>query len=272
MSNRPFCINENNSQLFPYRNHAYHVYKPETDSLNKSHLQRIISSYETMLSHYNTVFVLRIDLRPNQYSNSNIMVTFLNRLHGYLTQHYKSKVMYHCAREIGKRASKEHYHLVLMLSAHKVRHSHKIQTLVQRLWSDFCGGSAVFVESPYCIVHRGNKASLKEAIYRSSYLAKNATKETKSKLRSFICNKLEPSRHWSPESERMLVNPDITRTNNTRKLEVQKYQAAAEKCFPSSASRDFRKFGWRADPQESRKNTRRAYSVSANDIDTFSPA
>ncbi|MCL1095907.1 YagK/YfjJ domain-containing protein [Shewanella kaireitica] len=214
---RVFCINQNNSSLFTYKDHAYHVFKAKQKNLNKNMVSTIIYDYEIMLSHYKRVFVTRIELHPNAYSADNkIIKQFLAQLTTFLSDEYQSKVIYHCARE-QETSEREHYHLELMLSAHKVNYSDRILSLVKAMWKMHTTGTVAYVDNPFCIVYRGNKASLKHAIYRSSYLAKEHTKELNGKTKGFLSNKLPPAKNFNPTNDLMLVDPDITFEKNKRK-------------------------------------------------------
>lgn len=223
---KPFCITKHNSMLFAYKYHAYDVYKPDHKCLNKSIVNTIITDYEIMLSHYKRLLVARIDLHPNQYSEDNQSITqFLKQLQQLLQAQYQCKVIYHCAREQNT-SEIEHYHLEVMLSAHKIKHSYRLQSLIKAMWEMHANGTVSFVENPYCITYRGDKASLKSAIYRSSYLAKEHTKELNGKAKGFLSNKLAPVKDFDPTTDLMLVDPEITFDNNQRKQAFEHFQIA----------------------------------------------
>ncbi len=238
----PFCINEHNSSLFAYKKHGYHVYKPKQNGLIKSIINTIISDYEIMLSHYSRVLVARIDLHPSIYSADNqVIEQFLKQLTTLLTNQYQCKVLYHCAREQNT-SNIEHYHLEFMLSAHKINHSYRLLSLVKAMWEMHINGTVSFVDNPFCIVYRGNKASLKDAIYRSSYLAKEHTKELNGKARDFLRNKIKPAKEFEPTTDLMLVDPSITFEKNRRKLAFQLDQKNDPQ--PRSQSSKPSKHGW----------------------------
>lgn len=237
-----FCITKHNSILFGYKNHAYNVVKPKHKCLIKNIVNTIISDYEIMLSHYKRLLVARIDLHPNQYSSDNKSITqFLKQLQKSLEEKYKCKVIYHCARE--QNASEiEHYHLEVMLSAHKIAHSHRLQSLIKTMWEMHANGTVSFVENPYCIAYRGDKASLKSAIYRSSYLAKEHTKELNGKAKGFLSNKHLPATGFDPTTDLMLVDPEVTFEHNLRKQAFKHFQITNPqfKNQPTQPSR----YGW----------------------------
>lgn len=235
-----FCINEYNSFLFAYKNHAFQVYKPKLKGLKKSIVNTIISDYEVMLSFYSKILVCRIDLHPARYSADNKLINnYLKQLTRFLTTRYKCKVLYHCAREQNT-SEIEHYHVELMLSGHKINHSHKLLRLVKTMWVQHSKGTVSFVDNPFCIVLRGDKSSLKEAIYRSSYLAKEHTKELNGKALGFLKNKLTPSHNLDPETDLMLVDPNITFIKNRRK---QAFKLTRE-TNPITIANKSSKYGW----------------------------
>ncbi|MGI1946363.1 YagK/YfjJ domain-containing protein [Shewanella glacialipiscicola] len=237
-----FCINRYNSTLFAYKDHAYHVFKPKQKSLSKTVVNTIISDYEIMLSHYSRVFVVRIELHPNTYSADNkVIKQFLKQLTTFLSGEYQSKVIYHCAREQDT-SELEHYHLELMISAHKTNYPERILSLVKAMWEMHTSGTVAYVDNPFCIVYRGNKTSLKQAIYRSSYLAKEHTKELNGKACGFLRNKLKSAKNFDPTTDLMLVDPDITFMKNRREQAFKIAQAA--KPAPSAQIGKLIKYGW----------------------------
>lgn len=243
---KSFCINEHNSTLFAYKEHGYNVYKPKHKQLRKSIVNTIISDYEIMLSHYRKVLIARIDLHPNSYSADNKAINhFLKQLIELLASQYQCKVLYHCARERNI-SDTEHYHLELMLSGHKINHSSKLLSLVKAIWEKSYNGTVSFVENPFCIAYRGNKASLKEAIYRSSYLAKEHTKELNGKTKGFLSNKLPPAQVFDPKTDLMLVDPYITFEKNIRKHEFKVGQTTGG--APRTKTSKSSKYGWFLNP------------------------
>ncbi|MGL4613053.1 MAG: YagK/YfjJ domain-containing protein [Shewanella sp.] len=232
---RVFCINERNSSLYAYKNHAYHVYRPKQQGLIQSAMNTIIADYEIMLSHYARVFIARIDLHPRRYCADNTQVQeYLNQLVKRIEQHYKTKVIFHCAREQDT-SDREHYHLAIMVSGHRVNHHSKLLAMAESLWKRLTNGTVASVDNPYCKVCRGNKASLKAAIYRSSYLAKKHTKERNGKTKGFLHNKLNASKKLEPSSDLMLVDPHITFSQKQR-AQQHKQAAGAKQATPSPAN------------------------------------
>ncbi len=239
---KPFCINKHNAALFPYKEHAYEVYKTRFKGLNTKYLTTIFKDYEIMLSHFCKVFVFRIDLHPRVASSSNQVINnFLACLIAELAPHYGAKIIYHCAREQST-SDKEHYHLELLLDGNKINYHSKLQSTIKALWETQTQGSVAFVDNPFCIVERGNKASLRDAIYRSSYLAKEHTKELNHGIKSFISNKIAPSTRFDLTTDILLVEPEKTYQKNKVKQYVNQQKQVSFKL--KKRDRNLKKYGW----------------------------
>jgi len=139
------------------------------------------------------------------------MSSFLRKLITKLEKQYKCKVGYLCAREQHK-SDKQHYHLALLLSGHKIQYSDKLLKQIKTEWELHSQGTAYLVDSPYYMMHRGDKASIDPVVYRLSYLTKNVTKERNKPAHSYLCNeiKLRASYQAEPTNDRLLVDPYIT--------------------------------------------------------------
>lgn len=224
-----FCITKYNSTLVAYKNHAYNVYKPKSKALKPRLVTQVIASCETMLSHYSKVFSVRVDLHPQHYSADNKEISqFLTEQVKKLNKRYNCKVKYLCARE-QHQSNIQHYHLALMLSGHKIQHPKKILELIQIDWGKL-GGKIALVDNPFNVMLRGNKASIKHAIYRLSYLAKEATKELNRSVRSLLSNRLKASITFDDTQDILLVDPNITFKYNSR---IQAYKATNKQELPS---------------------------------------
>jgi len=218
-----FKITERNSSIFAYLNHFYNVYKPKKGDLNKTALNKVFRLCEIMLSYYSRVFIVRIDLHPIGFSADNkVMSIFLNKFISKLEKQYQCKVGYFCAREQNK-SDKQHYHLALLLSGHKAMLPHKILTQLKNDWIQHCQGSVYFVDKPYYVIYRGDKASIDPAIYRLSYLTKNHTKEHNKPANSYLCNEIKLRKKQKDEecNERLLVDPMITHRAKQQDLEYE---------------------------------------------------
>ncbi|MCH1922876.1 hypothetical protein L9G15_26040, partial [Shewanella sp. A3A] len=63
----------------------------------------------------------------------------------------------------------------------------------------------------------GDKATFRDAIYRSSYLAKEHTKASNHGAAGFISNKLAPSTRFDLTTDILLVEPEKTYQKNKAK-------------------------------------------------------
>lgn len=234
-----FCITKHNSLLMPYKNHAFHCYKPKQKGLISRLVKQVISSCEVMLSHYSKVFLVRIDLHPNKYSIDDKEITQFFNLHvKKLSKQYNCKVKFLCARE-QYLSEVQHYHIALLLSGHKVCHSYKLLSQIKFQWEQL-GGTASLVDNPFNMLKRGNMASLKHGIYRLSYLAKAFTKERNPKTGLLLSNKVNPSPNFDEAVDVLLVDPLITLEKNKRRQSIQNAGSTSSFTYKKEPS----KFAW----------------------------
>ncbi|MEZ9140003.1 MULTISPECIES: inovirus-type Gp2 protein [unclassified Shewanella] len=236
-----FIITKNNSLPYAYKNHCYRIYKPKVKNHLKNALNRAFELCETMLSHYKKVFVVRVDLHPKKYSPTNKNIgLYLQSEKVKLQKLYKCKVEYFCAREQVD-SHKEHYHVVLMLSGHKIQHPSKLVSNMSESWEKYCGGNLAKVKHAFSTMVRGNKSSIDPVIYRISYLTKQYSKELNHSVRNFINSRLKPKLEIDKNCDLLLVNPQITYTKNNSK----RYYSLKKSKLPSGTrSRVIRKYGW----------------------------
>ena len=159
-----FKITKHNSIQYGYKNHAYEIYKPKVGNQNYSALKKLFLSCESALANYSKVCVIRADLHPAKYSSDNKLIhQFLKLQVQKFEKRYKCNVRYFCARE-QMSSDKEHYHLALFFSGHKVNYPQKVLLEVQQAWNTFCQGSVKLVKSPFYMMNRGD---VNEHAYRS---------------------------------------------------------------------------------------------------------
>jgi len=208
-----FTITRHNSLPYCYKNHCYQIHKPKHGGHIKGVLDRIFNSIEAMLSHYAKVFVVRIDLHPKGFSPDNsIMSQFLKSYIPKLERQYKCKVSYLCAREQGTESPKQHYHLALMFSGHKINHPENLLKQLKSTWEDSNAGTAAYLSDSYYMMFRGVKSSIDSVIYRLSYLAKQDTKERNRPANHLLRNTIKLNGSYQDESNHdgLLVDPFIT--------------------------------------------------------------
>ena len=130
-----------------------------------------------MLSFHSRVLTLRVDLHIREYEASNIRISkFISKLRKWLVCHYKMKrIGYLWVRE-QERAKSQHYHLILYLDGNKIRYPSKINKWVREYWTWHDQPKPPTIKNCYTMVHRDDKESLDESVYRMSYLAKKRGK------------------------------------------------------------------------------------------------
>ena len=90
-------------------------------------LKAMIGQVDAMLNHHSKIHLIRFDLRVYEYTENNHIITKFNkRFHRWLERKYKLIRIGFCwCREL-ETAKQQHYHYVLMVDGHKVRHPHEI--------------------------------------------------------------------------------------------------------------------------------------------------
>jgi len=136
-------------------------------------VKAIIYQVEAMLRHHSKVHLLRFDLRMYHLTDNNKIITIFNRrLFKWLKRYYNLKrIGFTWCREL-ETAKKQHYHYVLMLDGHKVRHPKLILEKARDIWDNQLNGSEFTPKNCYYNLERNNHESIQNAIWRISYLAK----------------------------------------------------------------------------------------------------
>lgn len=191
----PFNITPHNSQRYVYNDHSWPIYKDSYQSLcSKRILKKSFELVESMLARYSRVVMVRIDLKPRSFNADNKLIKqFLHGLQIALTQQYQSNVGYLCAREQNS-SDKEHYHLALFISGHKLQHPEALQKKISERWQRETQGSCYLVRHPYYTLRRGDKDSIDPAIYRLTYLAKSSSKQLNPRATSYLCSGIMPEK------------------------------------------------------------------------------
>ena len=132
------------------------------------------------LSHHSRMFYIRLDIRINEYTPDNKLISdFMRKFIKRLKRHYKlTRVGYCWVREIEK-AKQQHYHLELYLDGHKVRGFKYVVKIAQEIASGWDWPSPWQPKNCYTKVI--NEDDFKKAFYRGSYLAKTRGKNYKGK-------------------------------------------------------------------------------------------
>lgn len=135
-------------------------------------IAKIVEQFELVSQRWGRVFVLRFDLHSHFYSGDNKRVTtFRKRLFQSLKRQYGFNEIGFCWVREMERSKSQHYHWVLFLDGNLIRHSSRINRMVQDAWEDVAGAYHVpVIKRPF---YFGNAENIAEdVIYRVSYLAK----------------------------------------------------------------------------------------------------
>jgi hypothetical protein len=173
--------------------------------------------------------MVRIDLHPRSYSPNNTSISsFLKQQINILEKQYASKVSYFCARERNT-SDKEHYHLALFFSGHKIRHTNKVLPQIKQAWEKHSSGTANLIKSPYYMMYRGDKSSIDPVIYRLSYLTKNHTKELNKTARSYLNTRVQQHAKQNHQHDNLLVDHKITYEKKCKVLTQSIYLTSESK-------------------------------------------
>ena len=136
-------------------------------------INAIINQVDAMLTHHSKIHLIRFDLRIYEYTDRNDMITQFNKkLRRWLEHNYQiQKMGFAWCREM-ETQKHQHYHYVLMIDGHKIRHPHKILIKVKDIWEQRLQGSEFTPKNCYYNLKRDDFESLQKAIWRISYLAK----------------------------------------------------------------------------------------------------
>lgn len=217
-----FLKTKNNTELFPFKDHSYPRYKSNSGHDEKA-INQLCTLIEKTLSYYSVQSIIRIDLHPDKYSDNNkVISTFLVKEIKKFKKMYDCRVCYFFAREQST-SDKQHYHLALFFSGHKVKSAYAIEQRIKGEWKAHCNGSTHFVEKPLYLVKRGDKDSLNPAIYRLSYLTKKHTKENNDKAKSYGSSRIR-YKGTIPENDILFVNPEITYLNRKSLISTRSHR------------------------------------------------
>ena len=145
-------------------------------------LSRVDEQLKAMLSYHCKVLVLRLDLHMNDYTPDNSLVSrFVRKLKKKLIAKYALKRVGHVWAREREKAKCQHYHLVLMIDANKVRHPSKIIVLCESIWVGWEQPKPYTPKNCYSVLKRGDKVKYDEVFRRISYLAKERGKGYKAK-------------------------------------------------------------------------------------------
>ncbi|MCL1047534.1 inovirus Gp2 family protein [Shewanella electrodiphila] len=147
--------------------------------INLNLLKKVYNCFTGYLSRHSKVLAIRFDISLIDSPNNNKKVSkIMSNIKQKLNKHYGSKISYGWVREQNTNADKCHYHCFVLLNGHKANTSHCTFKYAHQTIKLFIDVNIHFPEYCYYMTFRGNFRSQQAAIYRLSYLAKNASKET----------------------------------------------------------------------------------------------
>ena len=147
----------------------------------KKILFSFVEQLDVAIEIHKRVLVVRADFHLNYYTgDSKKMSNFIKNIKQYLSRHYGiSNIAYQWVREQEK-AKKQHYHLVLILDANKIKYPSKLNKIMKDKWKPH--GHMHIPENCFYLLDRSNiKTERPKAIYRASYLAKSRGKQYRPK-------------------------------------------------------------------------------------------
>ncbi|MBB1427628.1 inovirus-type Gp2 protein [Shewanella sp. SG44-2] len=183
----PLPIPDNN-QPYVYQDQILPIQKLK-GGVNKKIMNKIISQINGMLTIYSRLLLVRVDIRLYQTNGKNTLIgKLMKQLVRALESHYKSKVGFFWVREQSTPKNNIHYHCFMMLDGRKAKNSFGLKPHFERACYLLADINYYFPDNCNYVINRNDINSLLLAIYRTSYLAKNHTKEfTPVGIRRFGC-------------------------------------------------------------------------------------
>lgn len=137
-------------------------------------IKAMINQVDAMLSHHSKILTVRFDLHIYHQTSDNEIITIFNRrLFKWLKRKYDFKrIGFIWCREL-ETAKRQHYHYVLMVDGHKVRHPIEMLLKIKEIWEQHLSHSLEYTpKNCYYNVKRDDYETIQAAIWRISYLAK----------------------------------------------------------------------------------------------------
>lgn len=183
----------NRKPYFQSADRQYRINNNHTLGCYNEVLKRLYGQLNNFLSHHSRLLFLRQDIRVYQYSTDNkLMSDFMRSLRRNLKRHFGfSRVGYLWVRELSK-ATKQHYHLILLLDGNKVQHPANVIRIAEETAYKVEIPKPYTPKKPYLLISRNDSEGFCKAIYRGSYMAKTRTKQCNKKIRSMGCSNIRP--------------------------------------------------------------------------------
>jgi hypothetical protein len=150
------------------------------DGINHTILAKIYHCLTAYLSRHSKVYLIRFDVSLYDSPNNNKVISkVISSMSKQLTKHYQSKVSYGWVREQNSTDNKCHYHCFMLLNGQKANRSKLTFDAAQKAKKLVIDLNIHFPKHCGYMVHNNDLKSLQAALYRLSYLSKNATKQDK---------------------------------------------------------------------------------------------
>ncbi|WP_282177276.1 YagK/YfjJ domain-containing protein [Vibrio nereis] len=145
--------------------------------INPKQLKQLVRQLNAMCSHYKRVFVVFFDLKVEEYTGDNaIMSAFLAQVRTLLKREYKLKRFGYCwVREVEK-AKRQHYHMALFLHGRQIMFPYRLLDLLSDIWLKVGGVHLYRPDHCYYMIVANDFQIKQRVIYRLSYQAKERGK------------------------------------------------------------------------------------------------
>jgi len=139
-------------------------------------LKNMINQLENIMTHHSKIMLIRFDLRQPTFTENNKRITVFNRrLFKWLKSKYGFlRIGFIWCRE-QELSEAQHYHYVLLLDGHKIKHPCLVLDKVKSIWETM-NGTYWGVKNCFYRLTRYDDLTLQRAIFRVSYLAKASGK------------------------------------------------------------------------------------------------
>ncbi len=150
---------------------AYEV-NAKKSGIYPKQLHALIDQLDICVMKWGRVFVLRVDLHQNHYTDDSKMISKFrkNLLRRIERQYDISEIGYMWVREMEK-AKHQHYHLALFLDGDVIQHSTRLNRIISDTWEAQKSGNTVH-RPDNCFYYIEDEDSKAQAVYRISYMAK----------------------------------------------------------------------------------------------------
>lgn len=164
------------------------------DGLNREILNKIYQTLAAFLSRHSKAFVIRFDVSLyDSPSHNKIIGKIMRNISGKLTNYYNTRAVYGWVREQNNIDDKCHYHCFVIINGHYANKTKITFDYAKHAIELVVDANTHFPAYCHYMVKRNDLASLQAALYRLSYLAKNASKENKpSKVKGYFFSRITP--------------------------------------------------------------------------------